>query len=142
MNLLKRGKLFMAVCGVAFFGLGSMMPALVSADPPVTIPQPQTAQQAVCQTLDPADTTNTCKDKNPKGSLSIDSIIKTIVNIFSFVIGVVAVIMIMVSGYRYISSGGDSSKVASARSTITYAIIGLVVTALAQGIVRFVLTKL
>ncbi len=72
---------------------------------------------------------------------SVNSIIKTTINIFSFVVGVVAVIMIIFGGFRYITSGGDSGNISSAKNTIIYAIIGLVVVAFAQIIVQFVLTK-
>jgi hypothetical protein len=67
--------------------------------------------------------------------------IKDIVNILSVVVGIVAVIMIIVGGFRYITSGGSSEKVTAAKNTLLYAIIGLVIVALAQVIVRFVLTK-
>ncbi|MBL8122451.1 hypothetical protein JNM87_06935 [Candidatus Saccharibacteria bacterium] len=50
--------------------------------------------------------------------------------------------MIMVSGFRYITSGGDSQKIASAKNTLIGAIIGLVVIALAQTIITFVLSRL
>ncbi|MBX4197631.1 pilin [Candidatus Saccharibacteria bacterium] len=55
--------------------------------------------------------------------------------------GVIAVIMIIVGGFRYITSGGNPESTKSARNTILYAIIGLVVVALAQIIVRFVLSS-
>lgn len=71
----------------------------------------------------------------------LNSIIKTVINILSLVVGVVAVIMIIFGGLKYITSGGDSSNVSSAKNTIIYAIVGLVVVALAQFIVRFVLDK-
>lgn len=76
------------------------------------------------------------------GESDIQRIIELMVNIFSIVIGIVATIMIMVGGYRYITSGGDSSKTASAKNTIIYAIIGLVIVALAQFLVHFVLSSL
>jgi len=79
-------------------------------------------------------TTSTAPDK-------INSIIKTVINVFSIVVGVVAVIMIIIGGFRYITSGGDSSNVSGAKNTIIYAIIGLVVVALAQFIVQFVVNK-
>ncbi|MBX4197632.1 hypothetical protein KW801_03715 [Candidatus Saccharibacteria bacterium] len=47
--------------------------------------------------------------------------------------------MIIVGGFRYITSGGNPESTKSARNTILYAIIGLVVVALAQLIARFVL---
>lgn len=72
---------------------------------------------------------------------SINTLLANIVTIFSAVVGVIAVIMIIVGGLRYITSGGDSSKVSAAKTTILYAIIGLVVVALAQIIVHFVLNQ-
>ena len=75
------------------------------------------------------------------GTSKINGIIKTVINIFSIVVGVIAVIMIIVGGLKYIMSGGDSGNVTGAKNTILYAIIGLVVVAMAQFVVRFVLTK-
>ena len=72
---------------------------------------------------------------------SISSIIRTAIQILSFVAGVAAVIMIIVGGFKYITSGGDSSNLQSAKNSIIYAIVGLVVVALAQFIVHFVLGK-
>jgi len=71
----------------------------------------------------------------------VDTIITTVINIFSLVVGVVAVIMIIVGGFKYITSGGDSGNVSGAKNTILFAIVGLVIVALAQVIVRFVLNK-
>ncbi len=71
----------------------------------------------------------------------VNNIIKTIINIFSLVVGVVSVIMIIIGGFKYITSGGESSNVTSAKNTILYAIIGLVVVALAQILVRFVFSR-
>ncbi|HET7827358.1 MAG TPA: pilin [Candidatus Saccharimonadales bacterium] len=67
--------------------------------------------------------------------------VTTVVNILSVVVGIVAVIMIIVAGFRYVTSGGKQESVTGAKNTILYAVIGLVVVALAQVIVRFVLTR-
>ncbi|MET1033148.1 MAG: Mbov_0395 family pilin-like conjugal transfer protein [Candidatus Saccharimonadales bacterium] len=75
------------------------------------------------------------------GTDKVNSLITQIVNIFSLVVGIVSVIMIIYGGFRYVTSGGDSSNVSNAKNTIIYAIIGLVVVALAQFIVQFVLDK-
>lgn len=75
------------------------------------------------------------------GTDRINSIVKTIVNIFSAIVGIVSVIMIIFGGFKYITSGGDSGNVSAAKNTIIYAVIGLVVVALAQFIVQFVLNK-
>lgn len=75
------------------------------------------------------------------GSDRIQQIVTTIVNIFSIVVGIVAVIMIVVGGFKYITSGGDSGNITSAKNTIVYAVIGLVIVALAQFLVQFVLNN-
>ena len=72
---------------------------------------------------------------------SLNDLITNIVNLFSLIVGIVAVVMIIVGGFRYITSGGDSGNVSGANNTILYAIVGLVIVALAQFIVRFVLSK-
>lgn len=71
----------------------------------------------------------------------VQGLIRLIINIFSIVVGVVSVIMIIIGGLKYITSSGDSNNVTSAKNTILYAIIGLIVVALAQFIVQFVLSK-
>lgn len=71
----------------------------------------------------------------------LPAILSNIINIFSWIVGIVSVIMIIYGGFRYIISGGDSNGVTAAKNTILYAIIGLVIVALAQVIVQFVLTE-
>jgi hypothetical protein len=71
----------------------------------------------------------------------VNSLIRTIVNLLSAVVGIVAVIMIIFGGLRYITSGGNDSSVTGAKNTILYAIIGLIIVALAQVLVRFTLSK-
>ena len=68
-----------------------------------------------------------------------NSIVEDIINIFSWIVGVVSVIMVIFGGFRYITSGGDAGKVTSAKNTIVYALVGLVIAALAQVLVLFVL---
>lgn len=75
-------------------------------------------------------------DANTQG---FNDLLRSAVNIISAIVGVVAVIMIIVGGFKYITSGGDSQKISSAKSTLIYAIIGLVIVALAQLIVQFVI---
>ena len=70
----------------------------------------------------------------------VGSIIKTIVNALLFFIGVVAVIMIIWAGVQYTTSAGDSNKVATAKNTIVYAVVGLIVAVFAYAIVNFVVS--
>jgi len=72
---------------------------------------------------------------------NIDSILRLVVNIFSVIVGFIAVIMIIVGGVKYITSGGDSGNISGAKNTIIFALVGLVIVALAQVIVHFVLNK-
>ena len=76
-----------------------------------------------------------------EATTSVNDIMTDDINIFSLVVGVVSVIMIIIGGLKYITSAGDSGNVSGAKNTILYAIIGLVIVALAQIIVRFVLAK-
>src|SRR4051812_40893237 len=71
----------------------------------------------------------------------LNNLVHTIVNLLSAIVGIVAVIMIIVGGLRYITSGGNDASVTGAKNTILYAIIGLIIVALAQLIVRFTLSK-
>ena len=64
--------------------------------------------------------------------------IKTVTNVLLFVLGAIAVIMIIIGGIRYTTSNGDSGQVTSAKNTILYAVVGLVIALLAYAIVNFV----
>ncbi len=66
---------------------------------------------------------------------------QTITNVLLFVIGAISVIMLIIGGIRYVLSGGDSSAVTSAKNTILYAVIGIVVAILAYAMVNFVITS-
>jgi hypothetical protein len=88
------------------------------------------------------DNPEQCTIAGNDATSKINNIVHTIVNLLSAVVGIVAVIMIIVGGFRYITSGGNDTSVTSAKNTILYAVIGLVVVALAQLIVRFTLSKL
>ena len=76
-----------------------------------------------------------------QATTSINNTIANVINILSVVVGVIAVIMIIVAGFRFVTAGGDASKVAGAKNAIIYALVGLILAALAQVLVRFVLRK-
>lgn len=78
-----------------------------------------------------------CKDQNAKPS----DLIKNIVNTLLYVVGAISVVMLVVGGIMYSTSAGDSGRVTKAKNTVTYAVIGLVVSFLAFAIVQFVVTK-
>jgi hypothetical protein len=129
---------FLASLSVAaMLTLGLAVPALA-----------QTAQDQInnglCagSNLQFTDNPGQCQTASSDATTKINNIVHTVVNLLSAIVGIVAVIMIIVGGFRYITSGGNDASVTAAKNTILYAIIGLVVVALAQIIVRFTLSKL
>jgi hypothetical protein len=83
-----------------------------------------------------------CSDEIETGTGTINTGIRNVINIFSAIIGIIAVVMIIYGGLKYISSGGDSGNVTAAKNTIIYAVIGLIIVAMAQFIVQFVLGRI
>lgn len=71
-----------------------------------------------------------------------DGVFVTVTNILIFIIGAIAVIMLIIGGIRYVLSQGDQSAITSAKNTILYAIIGIVVAMLAYGAINFVTAQL
>jgi hypothetical protein len=76
-----------------------------------------------------------------QASKNIGDTLTSVIQLFTIVVGAVAVVMLVIGGFRYVSSAGSQEGVASAKKTITYALIGIVIAALSQLIVTFVLTK-
>ena len=74
-----------------------------------------------------------------QNTTELKDVVKTILNVLLYFIGALSVIMIIYGGFKYITSGGDSSGVSSAKNTIMYAVIGLIVATLAFTLVNFVL---
>jgi len=69
-------------------------------------------------------------------------VFQTITNILLFLIGAIAVIMLIIGGIRYVISGGDQAQVTSAKNTILYAVVGIVVAFLAFAAIQFVTSQL
>lgn len=67
---------------------------------------------------------------------------KKVTNTILYIVGIIAVIMLIIGGIKYVVSGGDSKKVTDAKNTILYAIIGLIIAFLAYAIVNFVISAL
>jgi len=64
-----------------------------------------------------------------------------IINRIFWVVGVLAVIMIIVAGVQMITSAGDPGAVTKAKRTLVYSIVGLIVAVLAYAIVNFIIGK-
>lgn len=83
---------------------------------------------------------NSVEDADPGGP-TVDNAISAFITIFSIIVGMIAVVMIIFAGYKYITSGGDANKVAAAKSSVLFALIGVVLVALSQVILKFVIAK-
>lgn len=71
-----------------------------------------------------------------------NAIIPRVINLMLFIVGVLAIFMMIYGGIRYVLSGGDNAKVKDAKNTILYAIIGLVVAILGYAVVNWVVSML
>jgi cytochrome bd-type quinol oxidase subunit 2 len=98
---------------------------------------PNSKNQA-CQGVGDPTTSNGCI-ANPEAKAN--STLGDFVNIFSVIIGILTVIMVMMAGFKYITSNGDANRVNSAKETLTWSLIGVVIVALSQVLVHFVLYR-
>lgn len=98
-----------------------------------------TPEHTACEAIDSLNSGANCATAGD-GS-SVKGIATDVINILSWLIGVLSVIMVIIGGFRYITSGGDAGKTVAARNTIIYALVGLVIAIFAQAIVAFVLVE-
>ena len=78
---------------------------------------------------------------NVCGTANISDIFGFVANALIFLVGAISVIMIIIGGLRYVTSNGDAKATASAKDTILYAVVGIVVSIAAFAIVTFVTTN-
>lgn len=76
------------------------------------------------------------------GTPSVEDTIKNITNVLLFLIGAVSVIMLIIGGFKYVTSNGNADQIKSAKNTIMYAIIGIVVAITAYAIVDWLVGAL
>ena len=67
------------------------------------------------------------------------SLIRKIIDILLYAIGVISVIMLIFGGLRYVVSGGQKESVTAAKNTILYAIVGLLIAIFAYAFINFIL---
>ncbi len=81
-------------------------------------------------------------DGCPENLFGDTGVFRQVTNVILYIVGIVAVIMLIIGGIRYVVSGGDAKKVTDAKNTVLYAIIGLIICFLAFAIVNFVISAL
>lgn len=131
----------MLIASLLLFAMPLAVPVGVAAQPTNVTNDP--IRGGLCKganDLTIAEDTEPC-ERADTATGGFNTLLRRIINIISVIIGVIAVIMIIWGGFKYITSGGAQDKVKSAKDTLLYAIIGLIIVALAQVIVRFVLSN-
>lgn len=101
-----------------------------------------TTQVSAVNALGDACSSSGSSADNPICSTSSDSapsLVKTLTNILLYIIGALAVVMLIWGGIMYTTSAGDAGRVKKAKDTIMYSIIGIIVALLAYAIVNWVI---
>ena len=85
--------------------------------------------------------TATTADMENKSIAGEGGLISILINFLLWTVGILSVVMIIFSGFRYITSAGDAAKTKSAQTALTYSIVGLIVAVLAWVIVKMILRQ-
>ena len=126
---------FAALSVFSFLSLITLQPATVGAAPKDVV------QGAVNGIDEREESCGGTAANDPARKCTLNDTLKSIVNVLLFIIGAVAVIMIVIGGIKYTTSNGDSSAVTSAKNTILYSVIGLVIALMAYAIINFVVGR-
>lgn len=97
----------------------------------------------------PSGTLNEGQSKDTYADCNIDmtdqpnlwDTVQMILNVIIGCIGIAAVAVIILGGVTFVTSQGDAGKVAKAKNTIIYGVVGLIIAILAFAIVNFILTS-
>lgn len=123
-------KLFLTL--VAVFSLAGL--AFAPSTPAFAV-----SKDDVCEGVGAASGSNGCTPT--EGVKDINTVIRTGIRIFQSIVGLIAVIMMVTAGMRFVTSSGDPTKVSSARNTLLYGAVGIVVVALSEVIIQFALNQ-
>ena len=129
---MKKIKMLIAGAVVALAGLFMAAPAMAVDCPAGSVNETATTY-AQCNI--PAE-----EIKGEDGGLF--KTIQTIINWVLAILGIIAVIMVILGGFTYMTSRGEAAKTKQAKDTILYGIIGLIIALLAFAIVNFVLANI
>lgn len=114
----------------------SLGSSVVSADGFNNFAATSASKKDACVALNQLDPNRSCTT----GSQTVNNIASQVVSILSIIVGIASVIMIIFSGFRFITAAGDTNSINSARSTLIYAVVGIIIAVLAQFIAQKVLT--
>lgn len=128
MKIIDKAKILVAGLAIALIGVGAPVMATEKA-------------QVVCPANSPSNANKLVSDISQCGLKdTLMPTLQVVINVVIGVIGFVTVAMIVLGGVQYTTSAGDASKVKTAKNTIMYGIVGLIIALLAYAIVNFVMT--
>ncbi len=126
-------KLFLPILALVFslpVFLGNINTASAQFNPLKPVCDSNTSDASVCN----ADGSNPLSGEG--------GIILNVVRLLGWAVGIASVFMIILAGLRFITASGDPNSIASARNTIIYALVGIVIFVSAQLLVSFVLSRI
>lgn len=88
-----------------------------------------------CNNTTASGNSDVCAGKNEQA----DNLIKMLVNTLLYIVGALAVVVIIIAGIMYVISNGDANNIERSKSMLTYAVVGLVIAFIAYAIVNWVL---
>lgn len=92
----------------------------------------QAGNSAVCSSQ--GNTDNPVAGKN--------GLIVKVTDFLAVIAGIAAVIVLIIAGFKYVTAEGDPKEVSSAKNTIIYALVGIVVIVAARALIEFVVSSI
>lgn len=129
--------IFKAIKSIVFIGL------LMSSFMLVSFQNVSAASTIAACDVPGASSSSVCRDQNSAaaGSNPIIGILKTAITIVSYMAGAAAVIAILISSIKFMTANGDANSISSAKNTLVFAAVGIIVVLIAQSIVAFALKR-
>lgn len=127
---MKRLRLFLAALAIVCSFLPAV-PALAATD----------VFQGACSGTGSSNSA-ACQAKGDDPLTGPNGIITRATRLVGYITGVAAIIIMIVGGFMYVTSDGDSSKISNAKNTVIYAFVGLIIVIAAQAIIVFILSRI
>ena len=124
--------IIVAIMGITYLSINSVVFAQIDCNNPAN-----TKEAIQCGSSNVSGVPVTSAPETAVQGLITDS-----VNILTFVVGAIAVIMMIYAGFLFVTSAGDANKIATAKKAVLYAVIGVAIIAIAQIFSQFIATKI
>lgn len=123
------------IAALAIFSMTASAPLLVHADGVVDSSNCP-AGSSICKDA------NSAPGSDNSALFGSDGIVTKITRLIALAAGIASAFIMVYAGLTYVTSSGDSKKINTAKTTILYAAIGLVIALIAQSIVSFIMVNI